>query len=106
MIRGAASLQFGPQFGGLINYNLKKGVKDKKAEIIARHTLGSFGLNTSFLSVSGTIKSWNYIAYGNHKFGNEWRPNSGFQSTQGHISISKKLSQKSTLVLNSPKCIT
>ena len=103
MIRGAASLQFGPQFGGLINYKLKKGVKDRKAEIIARHTLGSFGLNNSFLSISGTIKSWNYIAYGNHKFGDEWRPNSRFQSTQGHFSISKKLSQKSSLEIEFTK---
>ena len=31
MIRGAASLQFGPQFGGLINYKLKKGVSTKKS---------------------------------------------------------------------------
>ena len=97
MIRGAASLQFGPQFGGLINYKLKKGVKDKKIALIARHTSGSFGLNNSYLSVSGTINTWNYIAYGNYKFGNDWRPNSGFQSTQGHISLTKELSQKSTL---------
>ena len=41
------------------------GTKDKKAEFILRHTIGSFGLNNSFLSVSGTINSWNYIAYGN-----------------------------------------
>ena len=53
LIRGAASLQFGPQFGGLINYKLKKGKVDKKAEILLRHTIGSFGLNNSFLSLSG-----------------------------------------------------
>ena len=91
MIRGAASLQFGPQFGGLINYQLKKGVKDKKAEIIARHTVGSFGLNNSYLSISGTINSWNYITYGNYKFGDDWRPNSSFESVQGHVSLSKKI---------------
>ena len=93
MIRGAASLQFGPQFGGLINYKLKKGVRTKKAELIARHTIGSFGLNNSFVSLSGTIGSWNYMAYGNYKFGNDWRPNSSFDAAQGHVSISKKLSQ-------------
>ena len=31
-IRGAASLQFGPQFGGLINFKLKDGNPDKKIE--------------------------------------------------------------------------
>lgn len=97
MIRGAASLQFGPQFGGLINYKLKKGVKDKKIELIARHTVGSFGLNNSYLSISGTVNTWNYIAYGSYKFGNDWRPNSGFETHQGHIALTKKLSHKSTL---------
>ena len=58
MIRGAASLQFGPQFGGLINYKLKKGIKDKKAEVIARHTVGSFGLNNSFLSNRVLLLWW------------------------------------------------
>ena len=103
MIRGAASLQFGPQFGGLINYKLKKGVRTKKAELIARHTIGSFGLNNSFVSLSGTIGSWNYMAYGNYKFGNDWRPNSSFDAAQGHVSISKKLSQKTSLSIEFTK---
>ena len=30
LIRGAASLQFGPQFGGLINFKLKEGNSGKK----------------------------------------------------------------------------
>ena len=29
IVRGAASLQFGPQFGGLLNYEVKKGAKEK-----------------------------------------------------------------------------
>ena len=103
MIRGAASLQFGPQFGGLINYKLKKGVRTKKAELIARHTIGSFGLNNSFVSLSGTIGSWNYMAYGNYKFGNDWRPNSSFDAAQGHVSIRKKLSQKTSLSIEFTK---
>ena len=30
IIRGAASLQFGPQFGGMMNFRFKKGAKDEK----------------------------------------------------------------------------
>ena len=105
LIRGAASLQFGPQFGGLINYKLKKGKADKKAEILVRHTIGSFGLNNSFLSLSGTLKSWNYFIYGNYKFGNDWRPNSNFKTTNGYIYLSKTISKKQKSVLNLQKCI-
>ena len=77
-IRGAASLQFGPQFGGLINFKLKDGNTQKKLETTLRHTTGSFGLNNTFISVGGNINKWNYYCYGNYKFGNEWRENSEF----------------------------
>ena len=103
LIRGAASLQFGPQFGGLINYKLKKGKVDKKAEILLRHTIGSFGLNNSFLSLSGTIKSWNYFIYGNYKFGNDWRPNSNFKTTNGYIYLSKTISKKTKISIEFTK---
>ena len=42
LIRGAASLQFGPQFGGLINFKLKEGNPNKPIQVIARHTVGSY----------------------------------------------------------------
>lgn len=103
LIRGAASLQFGPQFGGLINYKLKKGNREKKAELTLRHTIGSFGLNNSFMSVSGTIGTWNYITYGNYKSGNDWRANSSFKIGHGHISISKKISKSSFIAIEFSK---
>jgi Fe(3+) dicitrate transport protein len=79
LIRGAASLQFGTQFGGLLNFVLKKGPKNKKFEVTARHTGGSFGLNSSFISFGGSTPTFNYYAYYQHKFGNDWRPNSAFK---------------------------
>ena len=56
MIRGAASLQFGPQFGGLINFKLKEANPNKKIELVLRNSLGSFGLNNTFLSLGSTYK--------------------------------------------------
>ena len=50
MVRGAASLQFGPQFGGLVNYVTKGAPVDKPAEFNTTFTLGSFGLFNSFNS--------------------------------------------------------
>ena len=41
IVRGAASLQYGTQFGGLVNFILKKPVKNKFMQVIARNTLGS-----------------------------------------------------------------
>jgi len=40
IIRGASSLQFGPQFGGFINFKLKKGNPEKQLEVLSRNTIG------------------------------------------------------------------
>ena len=92
-IRGAASLQFGPQFGGLINFKLKDGNAQKKLETILRHTTGSFGLNNTFLSIGGNINKWNYYCYGNYKFGNEWRENSEFDLKNAYFKATNKFNE-------------
>ena len=97
LIRGAASLQFGPQFGGLINFKLKGPNPNKSLELTARHTVGSFGLNNSFLSIGGTKSKWSYYGYANYKFGNDWRPNSEFEVIHGHINIKNQINEKTSL---------
>ena len=52
ILRGAASLQYGTQFGGLVNFILKKPNNYKPFEIITRNTLASYGLFTNFTSIS------------------------------------------------------
>jgi Fe(3+) dicitrate transport protein len=65
VIRGAASLQYGTQFGGLVNFKIKSPSK-KPIEIQTRNTIGSFGLFTNFTSLSGESK--NYFANLNYQF--------------------------------------
>jgi Fe(3+) dicitrate transport protein len=43
ILRGASSLQYGTQFGGLINFKLKDGPTDKPFEFTSRETGGSWG---------------------------------------------------------------
>ena len=87
VVRGAASLQYGPQFGGLINFKLKRPNPDKKIEWVSRQTLGSFDLLTSFNSLSGTVGDFSYYTYFNYKEGNGFRNNSNFNSRNyfGHF---------------------
>ncbi|WP_167899281.1 TonB-dependent receptor family protein [Wenyingzhuangia aestuarii] len=80
VIRGAASLQYGTQFGGLINFITKKPV-DKPIEVITRNTVASFGTLANFTSVSGTHNKLSYYAYYNGKQGDGFRPNSDYDST-------------------------
>ena len=52
LLRGGAGLQFGPQFGGLLNYELKRGSRDKKVEIETSNTAGSRAVSCSVYSFS------------------------------------------------------
>ena len=97
LIRGAASLQFGTQFGGLLNFKLHDGPVHKDFELVYRHTFGSFNLNNTF--ISGGIKDgvWKGYGYFQLKKGNEWRPNSGFEVYSGALNITNYLSEKASV---------
>ena len=47
IIRGASSLQYGPQFGGVVNFITKSGSKDKPFELTTSQTGGSNGFFSS-----------------------------------------------------------
>lgn len=90
IVRGAASLQYGTQFGGVINFSMKKPVADKKLEVLARQTVGSYGFYNTFTSASGTINKLSYYTFVQYKRGDGWRNNSGFDNhtLYGHLSYS------------------
>src|SRR5687768_7865468 len=80
IVRGAASLQYGPQFGGLVNFVMKEGPKQERVRFTTRQTVGSFGFFNSFNSVGGTIAhdKLNYYTFYQYKKGDSWRPNSHY----------------------------
>lgn len=80
IIRGAASLQYGTQFGGLINFRFRQPLEGKKLEWTSRQAIGSNKLFTSFNSFTGTVGKLSYLAYFNYKKGEGFRPNSGFEA--------------------------
>ena len=94
IVRGAASLQYGTQFGGLVNFIMKKPVKNKKIELITRNTIGSNNLYTNFTSTSGTIKKLSYFTFINYKNGDGFRPNSNFESLNLFSFLKYKINNK------------
>jgi len=80
VVRGAGALQYGSQFGGMLNFVMKKGDRDAPIKVTSRQTLGSYGLFNSFNSVGGTIKDVNYYSFVQHKRGDGWRANSRFET--------------------------
>lgn len=76
MVRGAASLQFGPQFGGLVNYVIKDAPVNKPFEFNTSQTIGSFGMFNSFNSVGGNYKKISYYGFLQYRNMNGYRANS------------------------------
>lgn len=100
IVRGAASLQYGTQFGGLINFIIRKPVKDKALEITARQTLGSFNFLNTFFSASGTKNKLSYYTFYQHKQGNGWRPNSQFDANTAYGNVNYQFTPKTSLGLD------
>lgn len=97
VIRGAASLQYGPQFGGLINFKFKKPNPNKKIELISRQTLASYGTFTSFNSLSGTTGKLSYYSYFNYKEGSCFRCNSNYNSRNFFGNFGYQITEKTKL---------
>lgn len=87
VVRGAASLQYGTQFGGLLNFELKQPRATSGWEVLSRQTLGSFGYFSSFNSVnvsSGKISAYGFFQY---KRSNGWKPNSGYEAKTAYADV-------------------
>lgn len=97
IIKGAASLQYGTQFGGLLNFEMTQPGAAKRFSIESRQTGGSFGFFGSYNAISGTIGKLDYYAYGHYKRGNGWRPNSNFESFNGYVDVHYKMNERNTL---------
>ncbi|WP_421773773.1 TonB-dependent receptor domain-containing protein [Gracilimonas sp.] len=100
VIRGAASLQYGTQFGGLVNFKMKKPADDKRIEVISRQSTGSNALLTSFNSVSGTAGKIGYYGYYNYKNGDGFRPNSEFESDNLYFYSDLQLTDRTTIAVD------
>jgi len=93
VIRGAASLQYGTQFGGFINFKFKTPPATKKIQLTSRQTYGSFGLFNSFNSLGGTVKKISYYTFYQYKQGNSWRPNSEFKMHTAHALLNYQVNE-------------
>lgn len=94
VIRGAASLQYGTQFGGLLNFKMKSPQKNKKLELISRNTYASFNTFTTFNSLSGTTGKLGYYTFFNYKQGDGFQNNSEYNSRNFFAHLDYAVSKK------------
>lgn len=94
VIRGAASLQYGPQFGGLLNYQIKKGNPGKPISFETQQTVGSYGLFNTYNAIGGTHKKFSYYGFLHHRTADGWRDNSRYNIYTGYFSANYQLTKK------------
>ncbi|HNU41071.1 MAG TPA: TonB-dependent receptor plug domain-containing protein, partial [Cyclobacteriaceae bacterium] len=63
LVRGTGSLQYGAQFGGMLNYVTKAPDSTRAFGLESITSVGSYGLVTSYLAASGTIGKFQYATY-------------------------------------------
>jgi len=97
VIRGATSLQYGPQFGGLLNYQIKKGNPNKPISFETQQTVGSYGLFNAYNAIGGTHKKFSYYGFLHHRTAEGWRNNSRYNIYTGYFSANYQLSKKINL---------
>tara|TARA_R110000737_G_C14624685_1_gene494453 strand:- start:18835 stop:21039 length:2205 start_codon:yes stop_codon:yes gene_type:complete len=97
IIRGSASLQFGTQFGGLLNFVIRDPVKNTPLEFTTRQTVGQYGYYGTFNRATGTIKRLSYQVYHQYKRGNGYRENSQFNQHQVFGQLAYAISEKTAL---------
>ncbi|MEP7109445.1 MAG: TonB-dependent receptor [Ferruginibacter sp.] len=97
LVKGAASIQFGSQMGGMVNYVLKEADPVKSFTYNTMQTAGSDGLFNTYHEAGGSIKKWTWFTFINCRALAGWRPNSQQQQLTGFGKISYQPNQKTSV---------
>ncbi|MBX9892094.1 MAG: TonB-dependent receptor [Chitinophagaceae bacterium] len=99
IVRGTASLQYGSQFGGMINYVTKKGDTTRPFAFENIATTGSYRLLSNYTSVSGRTGRFSYFAYYQKRGRLGYRDNEQSQAEAASVQLKYAISNKFTLQL-------
>ena len=76
LVRGTGALQYGAQFGGMLNYKLKQPDTTKAIGLESVNSIGSFGLLSTYNAVGGKVGKVQYYAYYSNRVSDGYRGNS------------------------------
>lgn len=99
-IRGGASLLYGPQIGGALNYVTRKPNPDRPFSLYSNHTWGSDSFYSTYNEASGTVDRFGYQVYYYQKQGLGFREsNSDFGLYSGSAKVTYALNETNRLQL-------
>ncbi len=88
LVRGTAALQYGSQFGGLVDYVTKTPDTTRVATLESINTVGSFNLLSTFNSVGGRAGPITYYGYASARREDGYRDVSQSTSSAQYLSAS------------------
>ena len=98
IVRGSGALQYGAQFGGMVNYITKEADSTRPFSFETQNSVGSYGLLNTYNAIGGKTDKLQYYAYANYRRSDGYRENSDYHYFAGHAhlqySISKALKIK------------
>ena len=95
VVRGQAALQYGPQFGGMVNYILRNGNDiEKPFQFETQQTIGSNSLFNTYNAIGGETKRSHYYVYFDHRNSEGWRENSRYYTNAGAGNYTFRFSNK------------
>ncbi len=97
IVRGTGSLQYGAQFGGMINYVSKQADTTKRFGFESINSAGSFGLFSSYNAIGGKIGKLTYYAYYHRRNSNGYRQNSRSEAQAQLVRLQYDFSSKLSL---------
>ena len=83
LVRGASSLAFGSQFGGMVNYMVRDGVPGSGPVVRSRLTGASYATFDGFGDVGGGIGPVTYYGFVQFRIQDGWRPNGDSRQITG-----------------------
>jgi Fe(3+) dicitrate transport protein len=98
-VRGSAALQYGSQYGGMMNFIIKQGDSTKPIAVESIQTAGSNGFFNSYNAVGGTVGKINYYAYYDNRHGNGWRPSQEFDYQADYANIEYRFNDNGSIAL-------
>lgn len=88
LVRGTGSLQYGAQFGGMLNYVTKQGDTTRPFAFESINTAGSYNLLSTYNAISGKTGKLKYYAYYYRKSRDGYRKNEHTNSEAQDIILS------------------
>ncbi|MBK8649523.1 MAG: TonB-dependent receptor [Gemmatimonadetes bacterium] len=87
LTRGTAALQYGSQFGGLLNYVTKAPPLTRRAAFESISSAGSYGLRSTYNSLAGTIGDWSYVGYASGRWSDGYRANGTSNADAEYLAV-------------------